>query len=71
MSTVAVMIHELNEALQGLQEQTELVQVGPEGGVVDECRDLLGVVEAPFFKGAGVDDLLEDGSHRNTKRFVV
>ena len=62
VSAVTVVVHELDETLQWLQEQAKLFGVPPEGGRVEDGRDLVGVAEVHLLEAVRDGDLLEDGA---------
>ena len=61
MRAMTVVIHQLNEALKRLQEQTELVKVTPEVAAVEDGVNLVLVPEVPLLEASRDGDLAEDG----------
>ena len=60
MSAVAVVVHQFDEALQGLEEETELLEVRPEGVVEEDGVDVVGDGVAPLLKARRHRDLTEN-----------
>ena len=60
MSAVAVVVHQFDEALQGLEEETELLEVRPEGVVEEDGVDVVGDGVAPLLKAFTHRDPLEN-----------
>ena len=62
VSTMTVVIHQSNEALEGLQEDAKLLHVRPEGVRGKDAGDGVGVGEVPLLEPGGDGDLLQDGA---------